>query len=284
MSAQGRSKSITTCAIAARKGGVPLVCLTAYTAPMARHLDPHVDIMLVGDSLGMVLYGMETTLPVTLDMMIAHGRAVAQAAQRACVVVDLPFGTYQESPEQAFRASARVLAETGASAVKLEGGVEMADTIAFLVRRGVPVMGHVGLTPQSFNTMGGFRARGRTGDEARQLVDDARAVCQAGAFSLVLEATVEAVAREITGQVSVPVIGIGASVACDGQILVTEDVLGLFDSFTPRFVRRYADLGSVITQAVADYAADVRARTFPGPEHCFDVSKPAGDQGPRGPG
>ncbi|NKD87313.1 3-methyl-2-oxobutanoate hydroxymethyltransferase [Haematospirillum sp. 15-248] len=277
MSVQADTKRLPPHAVMARKGGTPLVCLTAYTAPMARYLDPHVDVLLVGDSVGMVLYGMETTLPVSLDIMIAHGRAVAGAARRACVVVDLPFGTYQESPEQAFRTAARVLAETGAAAVKLEGGTEMAPTIRFLVQRGVPVMGHVGLTPQSCNTLGGFRARGRTGEEARQIHDDALAVAEAGAFSVVLEAAVEPLARTIAGQVPVPVIGIGASVACDGQILVTEDMLGLFDTFTPRFVRRYAELGTLLSDAVAGYAADVRARVFPGPEHCFAVAGKAQD-------
>jgi 3-methyl-2-oxobutanoate hydroxymethyltransferase len=223
----------------------------------------------VGDSLGMVVYGLGSTLPVTLEMMIAHGAAVVRGAETACVIVDLPFGTYQESPEQAFRSAARVLAETGANGVKLEGGAEMAPTIRFLVERGIPVCGHVGLMPQAVNAAGGFRATGRTEDEAARVQADAAAVAEAGAFALVLEGTVEPVAARITAAVPVPTIGIGASAACDGQILVTEDVLGLFRDFTPRFVKRYADLAAPIGEAVAAYAADVRAGRFPGPEHCF---------------
>jgi 3-methyl-2-oxobutanoate hydroxymethyltransferase len=251
------------------KGGDPVVCLTAYTTPMAQLLDPYVDLMLVGDSLGMVLYGMDNTLAVTLDMMIAHGAAVARGAKRACVVVDLPFGSYQESPGVAFRSAARVLAETGAAAVKLEGGAEMAETIAFLTSRGIPVMGHIGLTPQSVHTLGGFAARGGNDPEAARIV--AAAVAEAGAFCLVVEATLEPIAREITAQARVPTIGIGASPDCDGQILVTEDALGLFAGFLPKFVKRYAELGDEISVAVAAYAADVRARRFPATEHCFGV-------------
>jgi len=253
--------------IQARKGAEPLVCLTAYTTPTARLLDPHVDLLLVGDSLGMVLYGMPTTLGVTLDMMIAHGQAVMRGSARSMVVVDMPFGSVQESPAQAFRNAARVLAETGAGAVKIEGGREMAETVAFLVARGVPVMGHVGLRPQMVHTMGGFRTQGRGDAATNALIEDARAVAEAGAFSLVVEGTVAEAADRVTEAVAVPTIGIGASVSCDGQILVSEDMLGLFTDFTPRFVRQYANLANVIDAATASFAADVRARRFPGSEH-----------------
>ena len=256
-------KPVTTRAIRNRKGGEPLVCLTAYGAPMARLLDPHVDLLLVGDSLGMVLYGQDTTLAVTLEQMIAHGAAVACAARQACVVVDMPFRSYQESPQQAFRNAARVLAETGCSAVKLEGGREMAETIAFLGARGVPVLGHVGLMPQMVNALGGFRTQGRHEGEAVAILADAKAVAEAGAFALVVEGTVEAVARQVTAEVAIPTIGIGASVACDGQILVTEDILGLTADQAPGFAARYADLGAAIETAAASFAADVRERRFP---------------------
>ncbi|MEI7608716.1 MAG: 3-methyl-2-oxobutanoate hydroxymethyltransferase [Rhodospirillaceae bacterium] len=253
----------------ARKGEAPIVVLTAYTTPMARLLDPHVDILMVGDSLGMVVYGMDSTLGVTLEMMINHGKAVMRGAQRACVVIDLPFGSYQESPEIAFRNAARVLSETGAQAVKLEGGAEMAPTIDFLTKRGVPVMAHVGLTPQSINTLGGFRTQGRDDATARRVLADAEAVARAGAFSVVVEGTVETLAREITTRIPIPTIGIGASPSCDGQVLVIDDVLGVFADFTPKFVKRFAELGPLISEAAATYAAEVRARKFPGPEHCF---------------
>ena len=259
--------------IRAHKGGVPIVSLTAYTTPVARAFDSHADLLLVGDSVGMVLYGMSTTLSVTLEMMIAHGQAVMRGTERACVMVDLPFGSYQESPQQAFRAASRVLAETGCSAVKIEGGVEMAETIRFLVRRGVPVCGHIGLMPQSVQVAGGFRATGRKEDEAEKLRADAHAVDAAGAFAVVLEGVVEPLAAQITREVALPTIGIGASPHCDGQVLVADDVLGLFTDFTPRFVKRYATLGDQIGPAAAAYAEDVRARRFPGPEHCFGVHK-----------
>lgn len=259
--------------IAARKGGEPVVMLTAYTAPMARLLDSHVDVLLVGDSLGMVVYGFESTLPVTLDMMIAHGGAVVRGSETACVVVDMPFGSYQESREQAFRNAARVMSETGCAAVKLEGGAEMADTVRFLVERGVPVMGHVGLTPQSVNTAGGYRARGRSDAEQEKIAADAHAIAEAGAFAIVVEAVMEPLARRITEEVPVVTIGIGGSPACDGQVLVAEDMLGLFDAFKPKFVRRFADLAGLVREAAATYHADVRARTFPGPEHVFHVKK-----------
>ena len=250
------------------KGGPPIVGLTAYTAPIARLLDGHVDFLLVGDSVGMVVYGFDNTIPVTLDMMIAHGGAVMRGSARALVVVDLPFGAYQESPQQAFRHAARIMAETGCAAVKLEGGEEMAETVRFLTRRGVPVMGHVGLMPQSVHASGGFKVQGR-GGEGERVIADAVAIAEAGAFSIVVEGTLEPVARAITKQVPVPTIGIGASPACDGQILVTDDVLGVFTDFTPRFVKRYAELAPLIAAAAEAYAADVRARRFPGPEHCF---------------
>ncbi len=283
MSAQSDIKRLTVPQMRARKGEVPIVSLTAYTTPMARLLDPLVDILLVGDSLGMVVYGLESTLGVTLEMMIAHGQAVMRGSQRACVVVDMPFGTYQESPQIAFRAAARLLAETGAQAVKLEGGAEMADTIAFLTARGVPVMGHVGLTPQAVNVLGGFRTQGRDEGTARRVLTDAEVVATAGAFAVVVEGTVESLAREITTRIPIPTIGIGASPYCDGQVLVVDDLLGVFTDFTPKFVRRYAELGPQITAAVTAYAVDVRQRRFPGPEHCVGVPpgprvRPAGER------
>jgi 3-methyl-2-oxobutanoate hydroxymethyltransferase len=267
MSAVTAARRVSTPQIRARKGGEPIVCLTAYTTQMARWLDPHVDLLLVGDSLGMVLYGFDSTLPVTLDMMIAHGSAVMRGAGRACVIVDMPFGSYQASPEQAFHSAARIMSETGASGVKLEGGEVMAETVRYLVQRGIPVCAHVGLMPQAVNVAGGFKATGRSDEEARQVTRDAEAMAEAGAFAVVLEGTLEPVAAAITA--SIPTIGIGASPACDGQILVSEDVFGLFSDFTPRFVKRYADLGGKISEAAAAYSADVRARRFPAMEHCF---------------
>lgn len=268
-----RKNAVTVPDLAARKGATPIVCLTAYTTPIARLMDAHVDVMLVGDSLGMVLYGMDTTLGVSLDMMINHGRAVMRAAEHACVVVDLPFGSYQESPAAAFRAAARVMAETGCDAVKLEGGTEMAETVAFLAQRGVPVMGHVGLKPQSVKTMGGFAVQGKDDEAARRVIEDAKAIAAAGAFCIVVEGTMEPVARAITSAVAVPTIGIGASPACDGQVLVVDDILGLFADFTPKFVKRYAELAPEIEQAVKAYADEVRSRAFPGDEHCFGAKR-----------
>jgi 3-methyl-2-oxobutanoate hydroxymethyltransferase len=276
MSVQDSRRRVSVPELTARKGGTPIVSLTAYTTPMARQLDPHVDMLLVGDSVGMVLYGMDSTLPVTLDMMIAHGAAVVRGSFRSCVVVDLPFGSYQESPEAAFRSAARVMAETGCAAVKLEGGAEMAPTVEFLVRRGIPVLGHVGLTPQSVNVLGGYRARGRTGQEGNAIAAGAFAIAEAGAFAIVIEGTVETLARQLTADLPVPTIGIGASPACDGQILVTEDIVGLFSDFTPKFVKRYAELGTLISEAAQAYAEDVRARRFPGAEHVF-APKPSGN-------
>jgi 3-methyl-2-oxobutanoate hydroxymethyltransferase len=271
MSAQRPAKAVTVQHIRARKNETPIVALTAYTTPVARLLDPHVDLLLVGDSLGMVIYGMETTLGVTLDMMCAHGKAVMRGAASACVVVDMPFGSYQETPEQAYRNAARVLAETGCAAVKLEGGREMAATVAFLCERGIPVLGHVGLMPQSVNSLGGFRTQGRTAEECDRIRVDARAIAGAGAFAIVVEGVVEPLAARISQEIPVPTIGIGASARCDGQILVTEDLLGLFSEFTPRFVKRYANLSPEVSKAVIAYAEDVRARSFPGPEQCFGV-------------
>lgn len=258
--------------IIARKGKDPLVVLTCYTASMARILDPHVDILLVGDSLGMVIYGMDSTLGVTLDMMIQHAKAVTKASSQALVVVDLPFGSYQASKEQAFLSAARVLAETGAQAVKLEGGAEMAETIRHLVDRGVPVVGHVGLMPQHFNVLGGYRYQGRTEKEARQILDHARAVEEAGAFAIVLEAVEEQAARDITEQLSIPTIGIGASVACDGQVLVTEDMLGI-GGWVPGFVKQYAQLGDAITHAVQQYKREVKERSFPNSQYVYGTKK-----------
>ena len=273
MSVAHKSSRITIPELVRRKGGEPIAILTAYTAPVARLVDPHVDVILVGDSLGTAIYGFTSTLPVTLDMMIAHGRAVVAASSHATVVVDLPFGSYQASPEQSFTSAARVLVETGCDAVKLEGGVEMAETIGFLVARGVPVMGHVGLKPQSVHVFGGYRARGRTPDEAKRIIDDAVAVAAAGAFSIVIEGTVDPVSRAATEAVPVPTIGIGASAACDGQVLVIDDVLGLAGDFKPKLARQYVDLGSQIAEAARAYAADVKAHRFPGPENVYGLSK-----------
>ena len=264
MSAQGRARPVTLQTLAAMKAeGRKIVCLTAYTAPMARLMDDAVDLVLVGDSLGMVLYGMDSTVPVTLDMMIAHGRAVMRGAARALVVVDMPFGSYQESPEQAFRNAARVMKETGCAAVKLEGGREMAETIRFMTLRGIPVLAHIGLKPQSVNASGGYRVMGRARDEAASILGDAAAVEEAGAFGAVLECVDEALARGVVEATRFPVIGIGASAACAGQILVAEDMLGLLDSRPPRFVRQYASVHEVLAAAVRAYAGDVREGKFP---------------------
>lgn len=274
MSVASRLKRISVPQITAMKGSTPIVCLTAYTSLTAVLLDDNVDLLLVGDSLGMVLYGMDSTLGVTLEMMIAHGQAVMRGSKRACVIVDLPFGSYQESKESAFRNAARVMKEVGCAGVKLEGGTEMAETIRFLVERGIPVLGHIGLLPQSVNTAGGFRSLGRGDKEAAEIIEDGHAVAEAGAFATVIEGTVEPLAREITKLLPIPTIGIGASPACDGQILVTEDLTGLFSDFKPKFVKRYAELGRGIAEAGRQYAEEVRARRFPALEHCFGT-KPA---------
>jgi 3-methyl-2-oxobutanoate hydroxymethyltransferase len=265
-------RRITARDIAARKGAEPVVCLTAYTAPMAAILDPHADLLLVGDSLGMVVHGLPSTVGVTLDMMILHGKAVMRAAHRAMVVVDLPFGSYEESHEVAWRSAARVMMETGCQAVKVESGEGIADTIAYLVDRGVPVMGHVGLRPQAMNVDGGFRAKGRTKAERERVLREAMAADRAGAFAIVVEGVSEDLAREVTELVRAPTIGIGASSACDGQILVTDDMLGMFE-WTPKFVRRYGDLRARIDEAVRGYAGDVRARTFPGTAESYQLKR-----------
>ena len=270
MSAQQEIKRLTAPDIRARKGGDPIVSLTSYHAHTARLVDAHCDVILVGDSLGMVMHGFETTVPVTLDMMILQGHAVMRGSRRALVVIDMPFGSYEASKEVAFASAARVMKESGCGAIKLEGGVRMAETIRFLVERGIPVMGHIGLTPQAINVIGAFRAQGREEADWGPFEEDARAVADAGAFALVIEAVAEPLARRITQNVKIPTIGIGASAACDGQILVLEDMLGLSPR-VPKFVRRYADLGPGIEKAIAAYAADVRARTFPGPEHVYGM-------------
>ncbi|HEX8302764.1 3-methyl-2-oxobutanoate hydroxymethyltransferase [Sphingomonas sp.] len=261
-------KRLTIPAIRNRKGKDPIVMLTAYTTRMAQLLDPHCDVLLVGDSLGQVIYGLPSTLPVTIEMMIAHGAAVVRGSYHSVVIIDMPFGSYEASPERAFESASRVLAETGAAGVKMEGGETLAPTVEFLTRRGIPVMGHVGLTPQSVNALGGYGARGRTNAEHAQILDDARAIANAGAFSLVAEGVVEGLANEITAAVPAPVIGIGASAQCDGQVLVTEDMLGMFER-TPRFVKRFDDLAGRISAAVETYAADVRSRAFPGAEQVY---------------
>ncbi|THV10671.1 3-methyl-2-oxobutanoate hydroxymethyltransferase [Rhizobium rhizophilum] len=271
MSTPPRQKRFTPADITALKGVRPIVSLTAYTTPVARILDRHCDLLLVGDSLGMVLYGMETTVGVTMDMMVAHGQATMRGATRACVIVDLPFGSYQESKEQAFRNAVRLMKETGCDGVKLEGGAEMAETVEFLVSRGVPVFGHIGLMPQQVNTSGGYRSKGHSEDEQDKIRRDAKAIDDAGAFAMVIEGTVEPLAREITTTVKAATIGIGASPACDGQILVSDDMLGLFNEFKPRFVKHYSELADVIDKAAEGYAAEVKERIFPGPEHTFQI-------------
>lgn len=263
-----RQVQLTPSDIRNRKGAAPIACLTAYTTPMAKLVDAHCDLALVGDSLGMVLHGLPSTLGVTMEMMILHGRAVTRGVARACVVVDMPFGSYEEGPEQAMRNAARLVAETGCHAVKLEGGQHMAATVDFLVRRGVPVMGHVGLTPQSVNTLGGYKVQGRGADGDR-VAADARALADAGAFSVVLEKLPALLGDRITAEIAVPTIGIGAGAGCDGQVLVIDDMLGLFADFRPKFVKRYAELARDGDAAIAAYADDVRARRFPGPEHVF---------------
>ena len=260
--------------IVALKGKQPIVCLTAYTAPIARLADQHCDLLLVGDSVGMVLHGLPTTLGVTMEMMILHGQGVMRAARNALVVVDMPFGSYEESPQQAFRNASRLLAETGAGAIKLEGGVHMRETIEFLTKRGVPVMAHVGLTPQAYNTLGGYKVQGRD-EDAQRVFDDAVATAEAGAFAVTLEKVPTELAKKITYAINVPTIGIGAGPDCDGQVLVIDDIFGFFVDFRPKFVKRYAELGEAADKAIAQYASEVRARQFPGLEHSF--SNPAKD-------
>lgn len=267
-------KRLTVPAVRARKAaiaagaGEPLVMLTAYTVRMAQLMDAHCDLLLVGDSLGQVIYGLPSTVPVTLEMMAAHGAAVVRGSYHSVVVIDMPFGSYEASPQQAFDSAARLLKETGAAAVKLEGGVAMAPTVAFLSERGIPVMGHIGLTPQAVNALGGYGARGRSAEEAEKIVGDARAIAQAGAFALVIEGVVEPIAIEITRTIDIPTIGIGASAECDGQVLVAEDMLGLFER-TPRFVKRYGDMAGYVGERVGTYAAEVRQRAFPTAEQTY---------------
>ncbi len=261
-------KRLTVPAIRNRKGGEPLVMLTAYTVRMAQLLDPHCDMLLVGDSLGQVIYGLPSTVPVTLEMMAAHGAAVVRGSYHSVVVIDMPFGSYEASPEKAFESAAWLLKQTGAAAVKLEGGAAMAPTVAFLSERGIPVMGHVGLTPQAVNVLGGYGARGRTPQEASKIIADATAIADAGAFAIVVEGVVEPIAIAITQAIGCPTIGIGASAQCDGQVLVSEDMLGMFER-TPRFVKRFDDLAGRISAAVATYANDVRSREFPGVEQTY---------------
>ncbi len=272
MSAQARVQRTTTATLKARKGGEPIVSLTAYDAPTAALLDPHCDFLLVGDSVGMVVHGLPSTVGVTLDMMIMHGQAVMRGAKNAMVIVDLPFGSYEASPQLAFESASRVMQETGCAAVKIESGVYAADTVRFLVERSIPVMAHVGLRPQAVNVDGGFKAKGRSEKEREKVLAEARSADEAGAFAMVVEGVDEALAEEVTQAVSVPTIGIGASAACDGQILVTPDMLGQFD-WAPKFVRRYADLKAVFGEAAARYAADVRARTFPGDAEVYRVKR-----------
>lgn len=251
-----------------RKGGEPLVMLTAYTVRMAQLLDPHCDMLLVGDSLGQVVYGLPSTIPVTLEMMCAHGAAVVRGSYHSLVIVDMPFGSYEGSPEQAFASAARVLKETGAAAVKLEGGEAMAPTVEFLSRRGIPVCGHIGLTPQAINNLGGYGARGKSDAERAKILADARALDAAGCFAMVVEGVLEPIAVEVTKSVACPTIGIGASAECDGQVLVSEDMLGMFER-VPRFVKRYHEVASEISDAAARYAADVRSRAFPTPDQTY---------------
>ena len=255
-------KRLTVPRIRQRKGGEPLVMLTAYTVRMAQLLDPHCDMLLVGDSLAQVIYGLPHTVGVTMEMMALHGAAVVRGSYHAAVIVDMPFGSYEGSPQQAFDNAARLLKETGAAAVKVEGGKVLAPTIEFLTQRGIPVMGHVGLTPQAVNILGGYGVRGKSEEEARSIVEDAVAVAQAGAFSIVIEGVLESIAIEITNKVDCPTIGIGASAPCDGQVLVTDDMLGMFDR-VPKFVKRYQDMAGVVSGAVKDYADEVRSRSFP---------------------
>jgi 3-methyl-2-oxobutanoate hydroxymethyltransferase len=274
MSATARKTAPMPIDILRQKGGTPIVSLTAYTTPMAKLMDGVCDFVLVGDSVGMVLHGLASTLDVTMDMMILHGRAVKRGLSRSMLVIDMPFSSYEQSPQQAFANAAILMQETGAGAVKLEGGRVMSETIAFLTRRGIPVMAHIGLTPQSIHTLGGYKVQGR-GDAGDLLMADARAVAEAGAFAVVLEKVPESLADQITQDVAIPTIGIGASAKCDGQILVVDDMLGLFTAFKAKFVKRYANLGDEAKTAVQTYANEVKARNFPGPEHVFadEISK-----------
>lgn len=272
MSAQNQIKRMTTPEITARKGGDPIVCLTAYDAPTASILDEHCDLLLVGDTLGMVVHGMESTVGVTMEMMILHGQAVMRGSQKALVVVDMPFGAYEDSRERAFRNAARIMMETGCQAIKIECGAYAAETVKYLVDRGIPVMSHVGLRPQSHHVLGGFRARGRRESIANEILENAKASAEAGSFAVVVEGVSEDLANKVTEAVSVPTIGIGASAKCDGQVLVTPDMLGLFDR-VPKFVRKFADQKGLIEKAVSDYAARVKDRSFPGADNVYHFKK-----------
>ena len=272
MSIQTNIKRMTAPQIAARKGGEPIVSLTAYHAHTAALIDPFVDFMLVGDSLGMVMHGYDTTVPVPLDLMIMHGAAVVRGSSRALVVVDMPFGSYEESPQIAFRNAARILKETGCGAIKLEGGAHMAETISYLTKRGIPVMAHIGLTPQSVNVMGGFKTQGREEKEWESLELDATNIADAGAFAVVIEGMAELLAARITKMIPIPTIGIGASVDCDGQILVLEDMLGLSPR-VPKFVKEFGNLGEAIKNSVEAYADEVKTRKFPSREHVYGMKK-----------
>lgn len=272
MSLRIRSSRMTVPIIANRKGGEKIVCLTAYSAPMATLVDAHVDLILVGDSVGMVVHGLPSTVGVTLEMMIMHGKAVMRGSERALVVIDLPFGSYEGSPTQAYESAVRVMQETGCQAVKVEACEGIYETVAFLVKRGIPVVGHVGIRPQAVNTDGGFKTKGNSAVERQRILDDAKQVSDAGAFAIVVEGVVNELADEITKSVSVPTIGIGASSACDGQILVVDDMLGVFE-WTPRFVRRYANLHTIIDESVAAYAMDVRNSHFPNSSEVYAARK-----------
>lgn len=277
MSVSGIPKKISIKDIIHLKGKRKIVSLTAYTKYMAQLIDSSIDLIIVGDSVGMVEYGMASTLGVTMDMMIAHGKAVMKGVSRACVVIDMPFASYQESPQVAYRNAAKILAQTGAMGVKLEGGSEFEETVSFLVKRGIPVMSHIGLMPQFHNSLGGFRAQGLDNESARRILEDGKVLSDAGAFSLLIEGTDESTARTLTQEVSIPTIGIGASPACDGQVLVTEDLLGLFSDYTPKFVKKYANLGEQIQKAVSAYAEEIQSGKFPRMEHCFGTQKHARD-------
>ena len=271
MSANIKVKALTPPDIQAMKGDTPIVCLTAYTTPIARMIDDHTDVVLVGDSVGMVMHGMPNTLGVSMEMMVMHGKAVRRGLKRALLVMDMPFGSYEQSPQQAFENASRFMKETECGAVKLEGGQEMAETIRFLCNRGIPVMAHVGLTPQAVNVFGGYKTQGKGNDEKR-IIEDALAVQEAGAFAVVCEKIPDPLGRKVTKKLDIPTIGIGASVYCDGQILVIDDMLGMFTDFKPKFVKRFADLGAQVNEMAAEYAEEVRNRKFPAPEHVYDYA------------
>jgi 3-methyl-2-oxobutanoate hydroxymethyltransferase len=273
MSVHSQTKRVSVPQLMAYKGQQKIAALTAYTAPFARLLDDALDMILIGDSTAMVGYGLPDTLSITVDQLAAHAAAVVRSTNHACIIVDMPFGSYQESPQQAFANAARMLAASGADGIKLEGGVAMAETTRFLVERGIPVLAHVGLMPQYVNTMGGFKAQGMTDESAERILQDAVAHELAGAFAVVLEGVAESLGRRITEVLAVPTIGIGASAACDGQILVTEDILGLSGDRIPKFAKQFADVGAMVRTAAERYASDVRSGNFPGLEHCFGVKK-----------